>query len=105
MTTLPEHVAFILDGNGRWAEQRGLSRLEGHRAGVKNIRPIIKGLYSKGIKYVYTGNVRDSKSGSTFCPDCGELLIERDWYQLGAYNLKKDKCGKCGYSIAGRFDD
>jgi undecaprenyl diphosphate synthase len=41
-----------MDGNGRWAEQRGLSRLEGHRAGVKNIRPIIKCLNSKGIKYV-----------------------------------------------------
>jgi undecaprenyl diphosphate synthase len=52
MTTVPQHVAFIMDGNGRWAKQRGLSRLEGHRAGVKNIRPIIKSLYSKGIKYV-----------------------------------------------------
>jgi len=41
-----------MDGNGRWAQQRGLSRLEGHRAGVQNIRPIIKFLYSHGIKYV-----------------------------------------------------
>jgi len=41
-----------MDGNGRWAEKRGLSRLEGHQAGVKNIRPIIKFLHSKGIKYV-----------------------------------------------------
>ncbi len=52
MTVLPRHVAFIMDGNGRWAKQRGLSRLEGHRAGVQNIRPIIKFLYSNGIKYV-----------------------------------------------------
>lgn len=52
MTELPQHVAFIMDGNGRWAEQRGLSRLDGHRAGVKNIRPIIEALHSKGIKYV-----------------------------------------------------
>ena len=51
MTILPQHVAFIMDGNGRWAEQRGLSRLDGHRAGVKNIRPIIKFLNSNGIKY------------------------------------------------------
>ena len=41
-----------MDGNGRWAKQRGLSRLDGHRAGVKHIRSIIKSLYSKGIKYV-----------------------------------------------------
>jgi undecaprenyl diphosphate synthase len=52
MTALPQHVAFIMDGNGRWGEQRGLSRLDGHRAGVKNIRPIIEFLHSKGIKYV-----------------------------------------------------
>ena len=51
MTPLPRHVAFIMDGNGRWAEQRGLLRLDGHRAGVKNIRPIIKFLHSNGIKY------------------------------------------------------
>jgi undecaprenyl diphosphate synthase len=52
MTALPQHVAFIMDGNGRWGEQRGLSRLDGHRAGVKNIRPTIEFLHSKGIKYV-----------------------------------------------------
>jgi undecaprenyl diphosphate synthase len=52
MTIIPRHVAFIMDGNGRWAEKRGLSRLEGHHAGVKNIRPIIKFLHSHGIKYV-----------------------------------------------------
>jgi undecaprenyl diphosphate synthase len=52
MTALPRHVAFIMDGNGRWAEQRGLSRLDGHRAGVKNIRSIIEFLHSKAIEYV-----------------------------------------------------
>lgn len=52
MTIIPRHIAFIMDGNGRWAEQRGLSRLEGHRAGVKNISPIIKFLHANGIKYV-----------------------------------------------------
>jgi len=49
---LPNHVAIIMDGNGRWAEQRGLSRLEGHQAGAKNIRPIIKCLDQHHIKYV-----------------------------------------------------
>jgi undecaprenyl diphosphate synthase len=48
---VPVHVAFILDGNGRWAEQRGLPRLEGHRAGVKNIRPIVKYLNKRGVRY------------------------------------------------------
>ena len=49
---LPLHVAFIMDGNGRWAERRGLPRLEGHQNGVKNVRPIIQHLNDKGIKYV-----------------------------------------------------
>jgi undecaprenyl diphosphate synthase len=49
---LPLHVAFIMDGNGRWAERRGLPRLDGHRSGVNNVRPIIEYLHKKGIKYV-----------------------------------------------------
>jgi len=51
ITGLPRHVAFIMDGNGRWAEHRGLPRLEGHRAGVKNMRPVIRYLSSHGIEY------------------------------------------------------
>jgi undecaprenyl diphosphate synthase len=50
--TLPRHVAIILDGNGRWAEKRGLPRLEGHRAGVKNIRRILRCLGNYGVEYV-----------------------------------------------------
>ena len=49
---LPVHVAFIMDGNGRWAERRGLPRLDGHQSGVKNVRPIIQYLNDKGVKYV-----------------------------------------------------
>jgi len=49
---LPNHVAIIMDGNGRWAEQRGLPRLAGHRAGAKNIRPIVKYLGQHHIKHV-----------------------------------------------------
>jgi undecaprenyl diphosphate synthase len=52
ITALPRHVAFILDGNGRWAEKRSLPRLDGHRAGVKNIRRILKCLNKHGIEYV-----------------------------------------------------
>jgi undecaprenyl diphosphate synthase len=48
----PRHVAFIMDGSGRWAERRGLSRIEGHRAGVRNIRPVIKYLNRHGVEYV-----------------------------------------------------
>ncbi len=45
----PRSVAIIMDGNGRWAEQRGLPRLEGHRAGVKNVHPVIQSLNESGV--------------------------------------------------------
>jgi undecaprenyl diphosphate synthase len=52
IVNLPRHVAIIMDGNGRWAEQRSLPRLEGHRAGVKNVRPIVNRLLEHGIPFL-----------------------------------------------------
>jgi pyruvate formate lyase activating enzyme len=60
---------------------------------------------SKGLHSVYTGNVHDREGSSTWCPDCGELLIERDWYQLGAWNLDDGCCRWCGYRIVGVFEE
>lgn len=56
-----------------------------------------------GIRYPYVGNVNDPKHGSTYCYDCGKLLIERDWYELGRYNLQGNLCGSCGAEQSGRF--
>lgn len=47
---IPKHVAFILDGNGRWAQERGLSRSKGHEEGYKNLRSLSKYILSKGVK-------------------------------------------------------
>ena len=52
ITRLPNHVAIVPDGNGRWAEQRGLSRLEGHQAGAENMRRMVEYLNEYTIKYV-----------------------------------------------------
>jgi len=49
---VPLHVALIMDGNGRWAIQRGLPRLAGHRAGVENLRGIITACVEFGIPYL-----------------------------------------------------
>jgi len=49
---LPRHVAIIMDGNGRWANQRGLPRLFGHRAGTDNVRTVLKASVEFGIKYL-----------------------------------------------------
>lgn len=45
----PRHVAIIMDGNGRWARQRGLPRVAGHRAGVKNVREAVKAAIESGV--------------------------------------------------------
>jgi undecaprenyl diphosphate synthase len=47
---VPRHVAIIMDGNGRWAQQRGLSRNAGHRAGTENIRNIIRTFGERGVE-------------------------------------------------------
>ena len=48
----PRHVAIIMDGNGRWAEDRGLPRIAGHRAGVEKIRSVLDILARYGVKFV-----------------------------------------------------
>jgi undecaprenyl diphosphate synthase len=50
--TLPTHVAIIMDGNGRWAKQRGLPRVEGHRNGVESVRTVVRAAGEVGIKYL-----------------------------------------------------
>jgi pyruvate formate lyase activating enzyme len=60
---------------------------------------------ANGVNFAYTGNVHDADGGSTRCPSCDALLVERDWYHLGRYDLTDDgHCGRCGTAIPGRFD-
>ncbi len=60
---------------------------------------------ANGLHYVYTGNVHDTAGGSTICHKCGEVLIVRDWYVLGAWQLKEGgHCANCGAVCAGVFE-
>lgn len=52
MDMLPVHIAFIMDGNGRWATSRGLERKDGHKRGVKVMKTIVEACKKKGVKYV-----------------------------------------------------
>ena len=49
---IPQHIAIIMDGNGRWAKKRGMPRLYGHSAGVEALRGIIKACVEFGVKYL-----------------------------------------------------
>ena len=52
VSVVPTHVAIIMDGNGRWAAERGLSRTGGHRAGTENIRRILQAFAAHGVRYL-----------------------------------------------------
>ncbi len=59
---------------------------------------------ASGVRHAYTGNVHDSAGASTWCHQCGELLIERDWYQLGKWQLDAEgRCRHCQSPLPGRF--
>lgn len=52
MNPVPQHIAIIMDGNGRWAKQRGLSRLDGHRAGSERVEEVVEACKDLGVKYL-----------------------------------------------------
>lgn len=58
-----------------------------------------------GLRYAYTGNVSDREHQSTYCPGCGRVVIERDGYTLGVFDVLQGRCRHCHTPIAGRFDD
>ena len=52
LAVLPAHVAIIMDGNGRWAKERGLPRVEGHRRGAESVRSVLRTASRLGVKYL-----------------------------------------------------
>jgi len=75
---IPRHVAFIPDGNGRWAEKHGLPRVEGHRAGVRNIRRILEYLGERGVEYatLYAFSTENWNRPDDEVNDLFNLLVE-----------------------------
>ncbi|MDA8273532.1 MAG: isoprenyl transferase [Deltaproteobacteria bacterium] len=49
---IPNHLAIIMDGNGRWAKKRNLDRINGHREGIKSLRAVVSAVMEYGIKYL-----------------------------------------------------
>ena len=59
---------------------------------------------AEGLRYVYTGNVHDTRGGSTYCPECHAPVIVRDWYHIEQYRLTPDgRCAHCATPLAGRY--
>ena len=81
-------------------------KMQSHRhtpaATLSRARSIAMG---NGLRHVYTGNVRDHNGSSTYCHQCGQRLIGRDWYQLSDWNLTADGCcNRCQTPVAGVWE-
>lgn len=74
---MPEHVAVIMDGNGRWAKEKGLPRLAGHNAGMKAMKKIVNHSDKLGIKYltVYAFSTENWKRSLTEVTGIFKLLV------------------------------
>ena len=58
---------------------------------------------SRGLHYVYTGNISDRAGQTTYCPECGSAAIHRDGYRLCGWNLSGNRCLVCSTEIPGRY--
>ena len=87
---IPNHVAIIMDGNGRWAEKRGLPRLSGHSAGTDNVRRVIKCFNDYGVKYVTIYAFSTENWSRPQREVQGLMRIMEDVIDREAENLHKD---------------
>ncbi|HEV7320919.1 MAG TPA: isoprenyl transferase [Ensifer sp.] len=92
-TTVPEHVAIIMDGNGRWANARGLPRTMGHRKGVETVRDTVKSATELGVRYL-TLFAFSSENWSRPAAEVSDLMgllktfIRRDLADLHRENVR-----------------
>jgi undecaprenyl diphosphate synthase len=90
---VPKHVAIVMDGNGRWANQRGLPRVEGHRAGEAALLDVVAGAIQAGVSHlsVYafsTENWNRSPDEVRFLMGFNRDVLRRRRDQLAAWNVR-----------------
>ncbi|WP_189017796.1 isoprenyl transferase [Paenarthrobacter histidinolovorans] len=90
---IPQHVAIVMDGNGRWANQRGLPRIEGHKAGEPALLDVMAGAIELGIKYVSvyafsTENWRRSPEEVRFLMGFNKDVLRRQRNQLDDWGVR-----------------
>ena len=96
---LPLHVAVIMDGNGRWAKERGLPRIEGHRRGAESARAIIKAASEVGIRYLtlYTFSVENWNRPKSEVDAIMKYLayyLKKETPELDRNNVRLDAIGQ-----------
>lgn len=93
LVKIPRHVAIIVDGNGRWAKERGLTRMQGHDAGFKNLKKLANHIFDRGIKvasfYVFsTENFKRSAEEVGHLMDIFVILCRRELKTFMKNNIK-----------------
>jgi undecaprenyl diphosphate synthase len=89
-TKLPSHIAIIMDGNGRWAEEKGYKRLYGHMQGVESVRSVVEGAALVGISYLtlYAFSTENWKRPEEEVSGLMELLVNTIQKELPVLNEK-----------------
>jgi undecaprenyl diphosphate synthase len=96
---LPQHVAIIMDGNGRWAKQRKLPRAAGHRAGAESVREVVRLAAEAGIKYltVYAFSVENWQRPKSEVETLMRLLeefLKKEVGELNKHNIRLQAIGR-----------
>ena len=96
---VPSHVAIVMDGNGRWANARGLTRVEGHRAGEAALMDVIEGAIQAGVKYLTvfafsTENWKRSPDEVKFLMNYNREVLRRRRDELDGWNVRIKWAGR-----------
>ena len=96
---LPQHIAIIMDGNGRWAKDKRMPRIEGHRTGVKSVKDIVKACGQLGISYITlyafsTENWKRPKSEVSLLMDLLLHYLKSELKELNENNVQLKAIGQ-----------
>jgi undecaprenyl diphosphate synthase len=96
---IPQHVAIIMDGNGRWAKERNLPRIKGHEAGAESVRAVVKACGELGVKYLtlYAFSVENWKRPKTEVAMLMKLLsryLRNEAEELNRQNVRLQAIGR-----------